>query len=174
MIPRSPIIPAPFFPPEPCSTAASSRASCSYHRFSSRAISRVTGTSAIRRPSCASDERMKVAVSGSAPLDDASSSVTAVSRSFNSPARRTISRALTISASRSFNASFISSCADCVDDSTPRTRPSKRRLPSVPKYDGRGHVATYQCQNVPRSMKQFSGRLRLSGRSRISYSVAYS
>ena len=148
-MPRSPIIPAPFFAPEPCSTAASSRASCSYHRFSSRAISRVTGTSDIRRPSCASDERMKVAVSGSAPPDDASSSVTAVSRSFSSPARRTISRALTISASRSFNASLISSCADCADDSTPRTRPSKRRLPSVPTNEERGHVATYQCQNVP-------------------------
>jgi hypothetical protein len=172
-MPRSPIIPAPFFPPEPCSTAASSRASCSYHRFSSRAISRVTGTSAIRRPSCASDERIKVAVSGSAPPDDALSSVSAVSRSFNSPARRTISRALTISASRSFNASLISSCADCADDSTPRTRPSKRRLPSVPTNEEKGHVATYQYQNVPWSMRQFSGQLRLSGRSKISYSVAY-
>lgn len=172
-MPRSPIIPAPFFAPEPCSTAASSRASCSYHRFSSRAISRVTGTSDIRRPSCASDERMKVAVSGSAPPDDASSSVTAVSRSFSSPARRTISRALTISASRSFNASLMSSCADCADDSTPRNRPSKRSLPSVLTNEESGHVATYQCQNVPWLMRQFFGQLRFSGHSRISYSVAY-
>ena len=124
MMPRSPIIPAPFFPPVPCNTAESSRASCSYHRFSSRAMSRVTGTSVIRRPSCAREERMDVAVSDSAPPGDALSSLTVVSRSFSSPARRTISRALTMSASRSFSASFISSCADCADDCTPRTRPS--------------------------------------------------
>ena len=117
--------PIPFFPPVPCSTPASSRASCSYHRFSSRAMSSVTGTSVICSPSCTNEDRINVAVSGSAFPDDASDLVTAVSRSFRSPARRTISRALTIRASRSFSASFISSCADRVEVSTPRTRPSR-------------------------------------------------
>jgi hypothetical protein len=174
MIPRFSIIPGPLFPPVPCSTPASSRASCSYHRFSSRAISSVTGTSVIRRPSCASDERMNVAVSRSAPPDDASSSATVVRRSFSSPAKRTISRALTINASRSFSASSISSCVDCADVSTPRTRPSGIDLLSIPQDDKkRGRVAAYQCQPVRCSTRQFSDRLFLSEGSSFSYYLTY-
>ena len=164
-MPRSPIMPAPLFPPVPCSTPASSRASCSYHRFSSRAMSSVTGASAIRRPSCASDERMNVAVSDSAPPGDASSSLAVVvSRSFSSPARRTISRALTISASRSFSASCISSCADSAEECTPRTRPSNSRPLSAPGDSGHATTAAYRYQSAPRLTRRFSGQSLLSVR----------
>jgi len=48
----------------------------------------------------------------------------AVNRSFSSAARRTISFALTISASRSFSASDISVAAFCAEVSTVRIIPS--------------------------------------------------
>lgn len=49
----------------------------------------------------------------------------AVNRSFNSAAKRTISFALTISASKSFNASDMSVAVFCAEVSTVRRMPSK-------------------------------------------------